>query len=145
VLHPVVLPVVVGLIWNLTNLPLPEPVDDVLQMLGQGVVPVCLVLIGLSLAHYGVRGVGWPALWLSAAKLVLLPALVLAAAYGAGLRGLPLQVTVLFAALPIGSNALLFAQRYKALEAETTAAIVASTIAFVATGPAWILLSHLIA
>lgn len=145
VLHPVVLPVVAGLIWNLAGLPLPEPADDVLQMLGQGVVPVCLVLIGLSLAHYGVRGVGWPALWLSATKLLLMPALVLAAAYAAGLRGVPLQVTVLFAALPIGSNALLFAQRYKTLEAETTAAIVASTIAFVVTGPAWILTSHLIA
>ena len=71
VLHPVVLPVLLGLIWNLAGLRLPEPVDDVLQMLGQGVVPVCLVLIGLSLAHYGVRGVAWPALWLSAAKLLL--------------------------------------------------------------------------
>jgi predicted permease len=142
VLHPVVLPVIVGLVWNLTRLPLPKPVDDVLQMLGQGVVPVCLVLIGLSLAHHGVTGVGWPALYLSAAKLLLMPALVLAAAYAAGLRGTPLEVTVLFAALPIGSNALLFAQRYRALEAETTAAIVASTMAFVVTGPAWILAAH---
>jgi malonate transporter len=139
VLHPVVAPVIVGLVWNLAGLPLPGPADDILQTLGQGVVPVCLVLIGLSLAFYGVAGVGWPALWLSAAKLLLMPALVLAAAYPAGLRGTPLTVTVLFAALPIGSNALLFAQRYRTLEAETTAAIVASTLAFVVTGPAWIL------
>lgn len=142
VLHPVVLPVVVGLVWNLANLPIPDPVDDVLQTLGQGVVPVCLVLIGLSLAHYGVTGVGWPAFWLGAAKLILMPALVLGVAYAAGVRGTALEVTVLFAALPIGSNALLFAQRYKALEAETTAAIVASTLAFVVTGPAWILATH---
>jgi malonate transporter and related proteins len=139
VLHPVVAPVVVGLLWNLAGLPLPKPVDDILQTLGQGVVPVCLVLIGLSLAFYGVTGVGWPALYLSAAKLLLMPALVLAAGLAAGLRGTPLTVTVLFAALPIGSNALLFAQRYRTLEAETTAAIVASTLAFVVTGPAWIL------
>ena len=71
--------------------------------------------------------------------------LLLAAAWAAGLRGTPLEVTVLFAALPIGSNALLFAQRYRTLEAETTAAIVASTIAFVVTGPAWILATHLLA
>ena len=81
---------------------------------------------------------GWPALWLSAGKLVLLPALVLAAAYAAGLRGIPLSVTVLCAALPIGSNPLLFAQRYEALEAETTAALVASTLAFAATAPLWL-------
>ncbi len=139
VLHPVVAPVIVGLLWNLAGLPLPKPADDILQTLGQGVVPVCLVLIGLSLAFYGVAGVGWPALYLSAAKLLLMPALVLAAGLAAGVRGTPLTVTVLFAALPIGSNALLFAQRYRTLEAETTAAIVASTMAFVVTGPAWIL------
>jgi predicted permease len=139
VLHPVVAPVIVGLLWNLAGLPLPKPADDILQTLGQGVVPVCLVLIGLSLAFYGVAGVGWPALYLSAAKLLLMPALVLAAGLAAGVRGTPLTVTVLFAALPIGSNALLFAQRYRTLEAESTAAIVASTLAFVVTGPAWIL------
>jgi hypothetical protein len=145
VVHPVVLPVLAGLVANLVNLPLSGPVDDVLATLGQGVVPVCLVLIGLSLAHYGVSGVAWPALWLSAGKLVVMPALVLAAAYGAGLRGTPLSVTVLCAALPIGSNALLFAQRYKALEPETTAALVASTLAFVATGPVWLIALHAIA
>jgi predicted permease len=142
VMHPVVAPVLVGLVCNLVGLKLPKPVDDVLQTLGQGVVPVCLVLIGLSLAYYGLHGVAWPALYLSAAKLLLMPALVLAAGLAAGLEGTPLQVTVLFAALPIGSNALLFAQRYKALEAETTAAIVASTLAFMVTGPAWILALH---
>jgi predicted permease len=138
VVHPVVLPVLVGLIWNVVGLPVPGPVDDVLATLGQAIVPLCLVLIGLSLAHYGLRGVGWPALWLSVGKLAVLPALVLGAAYVAGLRGTALSVTVLCAALPIGSNPLLFAQRYEALEPETTAAVVASTLAFVATAPLWL-------
>ena len=48
------------------------------------------------------------------------------------------------AALPTGSNALIFAQRYRTQEAETTAAIVASTLLFVATAPIWLaLLSQL--
>jgi predicted permease len=142
VVHPVVLPVLLGLIANLVNLPLPGPVDDVLSTLGRAVVPVCLVLIGLSLAYYGVSGVARDALWLSAGKLVVMPALVLAAAYAAGLRGDALAVTVMCAALPIGSNALLFAQRYESREAETTAGLVASTLAFVLTGPAWLLAVH---
>ncbi len=138
VVHPVVLPVLLGLAVNLVGLRLPGPVDDLLQILGQAVVPVCLVLIGLSLAHHGVRGVALPVVWLSVGKLVVLPAVVLAVAYPLGLRGTPLSVVVLCAALPIGSNALLFAQRYTTLEAETTAGLVASTLAFVATGPAWL-------
>jgi len=51
---------------------------------------------------------------------------------------------VMAAAMPVGSNALIFAQRYRTLEGETTAAIVFSTFAFVATGPLWLtVLGHL--
>jgi malonate transporter len=59
--------------------------------------------------------------------------------WGAGLHGLPLAVIVLCAALPVGSNALLFAQRYSTLEAEATAAIVLSTFGFMLTAPLWLL------
>ena len=51
---------------------------------------------------------------------------------------MPLAVIVMLAALPIGSNALVFAQRYRTLESETTAATVLSTLAFVAPAPAWL-------
>ena len=45
---------------------------------------------------------------------------------------------------PVGSNALIFAQRYRTLEAETTAATVLSTLAFVVTAPLWLaVLAHL--
>ena len=47
---------------------------------------------------------------------------------------------VMMAALPIGSNALIFAQRYRALEAETTAATVFSTLVFIVTAPLWLAL-----
>jgi predicted permease len=76
---------------------------------------------------------------------VVQPAVVLLATYFAlGIRGLPLTVTVMLAALPIGSNVLLFAQRYDVLQAEITAAIVASTVAYPVTGTLWLLLlTHL--
>jgi malonate transporter and related proteins len=141
VIHPVVLPVVAGLAANLLSLPIPGPMDDVLKTLSQAVVPVCLVTIGLSLQQYGVVGVAGQAVALSFGKLVVQPGLVLLAAHwGAGLTGTPLAVVVMCAALPIGTNALLFAQRYRASEAEATAGIVISTLAFIATGPLWLLL-----
>ena len=49
-----------------------------------------------------------------------------------------LAVVVIAASLPVGSNALIFAQRYETMEAETTAAIVFSTFAFVLTAPFWL-------
>ena len=140
IIHPVVLPVLMGLLWNVLGWPLPQVIDDVLITLSQAVVPLCLVLIGLSLAHHGVRGSVKGALSLCVLKLLVLPAVVLVVSHwGLGLTGLPLAVVVMVAALPVGSNALIFAQRYNSLQAEVTAAMVFSTLAFLATAPLWLL------
>jgi malonate transporter len=139
IIHPVVLPVLAGLLWNLSGLTLPPVADEVLQNLAQAVVPLCLVLIGMSLAYYGIGGAARGAVMLSVLKLLVLPALVLVVAHwGFGLAGLPLAVVVMMAALPVGSNALIFSQRYETLEAEATTVIVFSTVAFVATAPLWL-------
>ena len=138
-IHPVVLPVLAGLAWNLAGLTLPAVADELLATLGTAVVPLCLVLIGVSLSQYGVKGHLRGALAATVGKLFVLPAAVLVVAHwGFGLSGVPLAVLVMAAALPVGSNALLFAQRYATLEAEATAAIVASTVAFVATAALWL-------
>jgi hypothetical protein len=141
-IHPVVLPVVAGIVWNLAGFGLPAVVDESLQLLGSAVVPLCLVLIGVSLAYHGLPDAVGGAVLVAAAKLLALPAVVYAAArWGFGLEGLPLAVVTLMAALPVGSNALLFAQRYHTLEAEATAAIVFSTLAFIVTAPLWLALA----
>lgn len=139
IVHPVVLPVLAGLVWNALGIGLHPVFDEVLVALGSAVVPVCLVLIGLTLAYVDVRGQLRGAVVISVLKLLLLPALVLAVAHwGFGLGGLPLSVVVLMAALPAGSNALIFSQRYATLQAEATAAIVLSTLGFIATAPWWL-------
>ena len=142
IVHPVVLPVLAGGLYNATGWPLPGPLDETLQLLGTAVAPLCLVLIGITLAYTAgatVRGAVRGALGIAVLKLLALPALVLAVAHwGFGLNGLPLQVAVLMAALPTGSNALIFAQRYRSQEAEATTAIVLSTLGFVLTAPLWL-------
>lgn len=139
IIHPVVLPVLAGLVWNVLFGALPAVVDETLQTMSQAVVPLCLVLIGMSLAYYGMRGAAKGAIVISVIKLLVLPAVVLVVGHwGMGLDGTPLAVVVMAAALPVGSNALIFAQRYQAQEAEATAAIVCSTFAFVLTAPLWL-------
>ena len=139
IVHPVVLPVLVGLAWNLTGLGLHAVVDEGLATLASAVVPVCLVLIGVTLAAYGLQGNVRSAVLLSAVKLLVLPAAVLVVAHwGFGLAGLPLAVVVMMASLPVCSNALIFAQRYETLPAEATAAIVLSTVGFVFTASLWL-------
>lgn len=142
VIHPVTLPVLLGGLWNATGLALPGPLDETLALLGSAVAPLCLVLIGITLAYTDtatVRRAARRALGTTLLKLLLLPAVVLVAArWGFGLQGLALQVVVLMAALPTGSNALIFAQRYRVLEAEATTAIVLSTLGYVATVTGWL-------
>lgn len=139
-LHPVVLPVLAGLAWNLAGVPYPSALDETLAMLGQAVIPLCLVVIGMSLAHFGLQGAIRAAAWISAGKLLVQPALVLVVGAGVfGLSGLPLAVIVLTAAMPVGANALLFAQRYNTSEAQASSAIVLSTGLFALSAPLWLL------
>jgi len=141
-IHPVVLPVVAGMLWHALGWPLPGPLDETLQLLGSAVAPLCLVLIGMSLAYLptgNLRGAVGEALRVSLLKLLVLPAVVLAVAHGLfGLAGLPLQVVVVMAALPTGSNALIFAQRYRSYEAPATTTIVFSTLGFVVSVALWL-------
>jgi malonate transporter len=139
VIHPVVLPVLLGLAWNLTGAGLHPVLDHLLHSLGLAVVPVSLLLIGASLASHGAQGRLRGAFTVSALKLLLLPAAVAAVArFGFDLHGTPLSVLVMMAALPVGVNALIFAQRYQVLAAEASVAIVVSTLAFVCTAALWL-------
>jgi malonate transporter len=140
VIHPIVLPVLCGLGWNLWGGgTIAPPIDEFLLTLGQAVVPLSLFAIGLSLAHSGVRGAVRRATEITVFKLLVQPALVLVVAHwGFGLSGLPLMVTVMCAALPTGSNATMFSIRYRTLEREVNTAVVISTTAFVLAAPLWI-------
>lgn len=141
VIHPVVLPVLLGLAYNATGWSIPGPVDEVLTILGQAVIPVSLITIGLTLAEHEFTGSIRRMVARSLGKLVIQPAIVLLTAYSVfGVRGLSLTVAVMFAALPVGSNVLLFAQRYDAVPAEVTATIVTSTVAYLITATLWLLL-----
>lgn len=139
VVHPLLLPVLAGLVWNLVGWGLHPVVDQLLQMLSQPVVPVSLLLIGMSLALSGMRGRWRAAQGVLVLKLLVLPALVLVTArFAFGLQGMPLGVLVMMAALPVGTNALVFAQRYNNLQGEASVAIVTSTLAFMLTAGLWL-------
>ena len=138
-MHPVVLPVLAGLLWNFTGLGLHPVVDQALLTLGQAAVPMALVLIGASLATHGVRGHLRNAWGMVALKLLVMPAVVLLVAHQVfGLRGMPLSVLVMMAALPAGTNAVIFAGRYQTLLPEVSVAVVMATFAFVATAGLWL-------
>jgi malonate transporter len=127
-LHPVPLPIIVGLLYAQTGWGLHPVVDKPLQLLGSAFGPIALVLVGITLSQTPIGQNLGAALKLSLVKTVVHPVLMLAVGWALGLRGLALSVMVVAAALPIGANVFLFSQRYRKEEDTVTAAVAVSTL-----------------
>lgn len=128
VVHPVPLPILLGLAFAQTGLLIPQAIDKPLQWLGSAFGPMALLLVGMTLAGRTAKEHWSAAIGMALAKNVLLPVFVGIAAYLMHVDGLHLTVMVVTASLPMGANVFLFAQRYKVAEAEVTAAVALSTI-----------------
>jgi len=108
----IVLGLLAGTIWRFTGLGLHPIAERMLQMLADASVPTALFALGVSLAGYSLRG-AWGAMFgLIGLKMVLMPVMVfLMVRYVVALPPLWAQLAVLFAAMPTGANAFLFAHR----------------------------------
>lgn len=138
-IHPVVLPILAGLAWSAMHWPLPVPLDRALSMLGAAAAPLCLVLLGASLAQFDLRAGMTTAASIVVVKSLLFPLLVFGAGRTLlGLEPLPLAVATITAALPTGANVYLFAQRYRTQVAETSTTVALSTLVAALTLP-WLL------
>ncbi|OSZ74778.1 AEC family transporter [Hydrogenophaga sp. IBVHS1] len=143
-IHPIPLPILCGLLFAQTGWTLPTVVDRPLQLLGSAFGPIALVLVGVTLARTPMAGHLRQALWISASKNLVLPVLVGASAWAMGISGLPLTVMVVAAALPIGANVFLFAQRYEVAQEITTASMGLSTVlALFTLSLVMLLMSHI--
>ena len=127
ILHPVPLPIIAGFLYSLTGLGLAPVVERPLKLLGDAFGPVALVLVGVTLAQTAIGRHLKGALGISVLKTIAHPILMAAAGWALGLRGLPLTVMVVAAALPVGANVFLFSQRYHKAEDLVTASVAVST------------------
>lgn len=141
IVHPVPLPIIIGLLFAQTGWLIPTVLDRPLQLLGNAFGPLALVLVGVSLTRVPVGAQLKAALGLSLLKNLLLPALVAALGWGMGLSGLPLTVMVVAASLPVGANVFMFSQRYgvaQDLVAATMAVSTAMALGTVTLAMAWL-------
>ena len=127
VIHPIPLPIISGLLYAQTGWGLPVVVDKPLQLLANAFGPMALLLVGVTMSRTRAAGLWRDTLWITALKNLLLPACVAASGWLWGLRGLPWTVMVVTAALPVGANVFLFAQRYRVAENVVTASVGVST------------------
>jgi predicted permease len=135
IVHPVPLPILAGLLFAQTGLALPGVVDRSLQVLGQALGPMALLLVGVTLAYTKVGQNLREAVGIALVKNLAHPLLLLALAWAFGLGGLPVAVMFTAAALPVGANVFLFTQRYGVMQEEVSASIAVSTSLALLTVP----------
>lgn len=127
-IHPVPIPIILGLLFAQTGLVLPEVMDRPLQLLGSAFGPVALVLVGAMLTQVQIGTQLKDALSICLLKNLALPLMVAIMGWSLGMAGPTLDVMIVTAALPMGANVLLFAQRYEVAQELVTASLAVSTL-----------------
>jgi predicted permease len=99
-----------------------------LDMLSDASIPTALFALGVSLAGYSLKG-SWSGMFaILALKMVLMPILVfIMLRFAVAIPPVWAQVAVLFAAMPTGANAFLFAHRNEEAVAAVSGAIALGT------------------
>jgi predicted permease len=121
--NPIVMALIAGSLWRQTGLGLTPVLKSMLTMLSESSVPAALVALGFSLAILPLAGQIRPALLIVFLKMLVMPLVALALGLAFAVPPLWIAVAVIFAAIPTGANAYLFATRYQAALAPVSAAI----------------------
>jgi len=138
--NPMIVSMVVGLAWAGFHIPTPAPLMEFVSLLGAAATPGALFAIGASLADKSAERVA-PAAWLSFAKLVLHPALILVALMIFPVDAFAAGVMIATASLPVAGNVFMLAQHYNVAPSRVSAAILFSTAGSILTVPlviAWV-------
>jgi len=128
--NPIILSLVSGILMNLFNLQLPEPLDPVAELMGDTVTPCSLFALGATLTRFQIAG-RWKDMGMVVlAKLLLQPMIVafLALVVFQLEYGLWVHVAILIAAQPVGVTPYLFASRYQVNVALASNAMLITTL-----------------
>ncbi|WP_370676478.1 AEC family transporter [Pleomorphomonas sp. PLEO] len=135
--NPLVVGLVLGSLWRISDLPLTGVIGTVVNDIGDIAGSAALISLGMALMKYGISdGIG-PALVTSAFKLFLLPASVYAASRLLGLDATWTAALVLTSSVPTGINAWLIANRFGVGHGLASSSITITTAVGVVTTTFW--------
>lgn len=129
---PLVYAALLGLVFNLGNWAVPEPLAKAIHLLGQASVPIMLVVLGLRLAQVlqsKQRPAHLPALGVATVlRLLVAPAIAWVLAGVMGLSGLARDVTVLESAMPTAVMATILATEFESDPSFAALAVLVTTL-----------------
>lgn len=126
--NPILMSTLLGILYGMSGLGLPDLVDKTFGFIGQAGPPAALFGLGATLAHRRVQGSLGAAGSMAVFKLFLHPAITFVVlAFLVPVEPFWLHAAVIFAACPVGANVYVFAQHYKVSVTAASAAILFST------------------
>ncbi|WIW50609.1 AEC family transporter (plasmid) [Bradyrhizobium sp. 62B] len=134
--NPIIIAIAVGFFWRMVGAGLNPLIDRTCEQLAQAGSPAALIALGIGLVRFELRGEALSLAVMCLLKLIIMPLFAWTLAFPI-LRLPPLvgDVIVLFAAMPAGANAYLFATQYKLLANSTSAAVALGTLLSAVTLP----------
>lgn len=137
-LNPVLLAGAAGLLVRLWPAPFPVPLEQALQLLGQGLVPVALITLGVELAVGWTRAPLGPIVSVSLLRFLVAPLVAWGLALALGFPPGVVAVLVVVTALPVAVNVYLVAAQHDREPALASALVLITTLLSAFTVPVWI-------
>lgn len=142
--NALVIAILSGLVFRATGLELPGIAVRLVDALANVAGPVALFALGLSLRKFGIARNMKAGVTLAAIKLLLMPAVALAAAWAFGLPPMTAKVAVAAASLPAGVNSYLIATQFGTGQALASNAMTAGTALAVLTTAFWLTIAQIV-
>ena len=127
--------VVLGLVFNFLNIPIGAVVDNTVNYLGQGAIPLIMIALGLSIDFTALSRSKSMIVFTSIMKLAFFPFVAFIIATQIGLVDLQYSVSIVEAAMPSGMLSLLLAITYKLDYELTSDCILINTVISLITLP----------
>ncbi|OAF17588.1 AEC family transporter [Bradyrhizobium neotropicale] len=141
--NPIMLAIGFGLVWRFTDLGLNPVVDRTIELLAQAGSPAALIALGINLFRFEVKGEKLGIVVMCALKLLAMPVAAFLLAKLFDLPPLAAGVVVLFAAMPTGANAYIFAVQYQRLVNPVSGAVALGTLLAAVTLPVVVIVAGL--
>lgn len=127
--------VIVGLSFNFLNIPIGSVLDNTINYLGQGAIPLIMLTLGLSIDFNGLSRSKSMIVFTSIFKLIFFPFVAFLIVSFLGLSDLQYNVTIIEAAMPSGMLSLLLSISYKLDYQLTSDCILINTVISLITLP----------
>ncbi|WP_407392418.1 AEC family transporter [Methanobrevibacter sp.] len=139
-LFPPLWAVVLGLCFNWLAIPIGPVIDNAVNYLGQGAIPLIMIALGLSIDFSAISRSKSMIVFTSIMKLAFFPLIAFVIASQIGLVDLQFKVSVIEAAMPSGMMSLLLSITYKLDYELTSDCILINTVISLITLPIIIIL-----